>query len=69
MIKIVVNGKRRIIDGPTGIPEFLDLIGITNSHIAVAHNGIVLRSDELSGVSIVEGDKLEIVRAVGGGSY
>ncbi len=67
MIAIVVNGKRRNIDGPTDIPKLLDSLGITGRHFAVAHNGTVLRRDELPGVTIDEGDRLEIVRAVGGG--
>ena len=67
MIDLTVNGKPREIDKEMGLVDFLDSLGINVNAIAVAHNGVVLRKDELPTVTIAEGDTLEIVRAVGGG--
>ena len=67
MIALTINGKDRQIDGPTELTEYLESLGVKMGSIAVAHNGIVLRKDELQGVMLSEGDEVEIVRAVGGG--
>ena len=67
MIALTVNGKAREASGPVSIESYLAEIGITQSHIAVAHNGEVVRRAELSGITLKDGDRLEIVRAVGGG--
>lgn len=67
MIHITVNGKRREIEGPTFVQDFLNNNDIQQVFIAVAHNGAVLHKDEYSRVVLEEGDSLEIVRMVGGG--
>lgn len=67
MIELTVNGKPRELENEMGLVDFLDTLGINKNAIAVAHNGVVLRKDELPDVTIVGGDTLEIVRAVGGG--
>ncbi len=67
MITLTVNGKPREADGPVELPAYLRDIGITQTAIAVAHNGVVIRRTELHTVTLRDGDTLEIVRAVGGG--
>ena len=67
MITLTVNGKPREAEGPVNLVDYLRDIGVTQTHIAVAHNGVVVRRDELAGVTIEDSDHLEIVRAVGGG--
>ena len=67
MIILTVNGKLREAEGPVNLVDYLRNIGVTQTHIAVAHNGVVVRRNELSSVTIEDGDRLEIVRAVGGG--
>ena len=67
MIELTVNGKPRELENEMGLVDFLDTLGINKNTIAVAHNGVVLRKDELPSVTVSQGDTLEIVRAVGGG--
>ena len=67
MIVLTINGKERQLEAPTSLQGYLDSLGISQSHIAVAYNGTVLRKEELSDVTLSDGDKVEIVRAVGGG--
>ena len=43
------------------------LWGVAQQRLAVAYNGTVLRKEELSEITLSQGDRLEIVRAVGGG--
>ena len=49
------------------VPDYLAEIGVTQTAIAVAHNGAVIPRARLDGVTLRDGDTLEIVRAVGGG--
>ena len=67
MITLTVNGKRREASGPMSVPDYLAEIGVTQKAIAIAHNGAVIPRADLSGVTLRDGDALEIVRAVGGG--
>ena len=67
MIVLIVNGKERQLEGPTNLQEYVESLGVNVNNIAVAHNGEVLRRDEMPSVTLQQGDHLEIVRAVGGG--
>ena len=67
MITLTVNGRPREADGPVDLRSYLVDIGITQTAIAVAHNGVVVRKTEIETVTLQDGDTLEIVRAVGGG--
>ena len=67
MITLTVNGKHREAEGPIDLRSYLADIGITQTAIAVAHNGVVIRKTEIGAVTLRDGDQLEIVRAVGGG--
>ncbi len=67
MIQVTVNGKDRELDGPKSLLKFLEENNISPQLIAIAHNGVVLHTNEYGKVSIKEGDSLEIVRMVGGG--
>ena len=53
--------------GPTDLISYLETLNVNMKSIAVAHNGEVVPRDELGGVTLEDGDRLEIVRAVGGG--
>ena len=67
MITLTVNGKPSDLDGPRSLVNYLESLGVTQRHIAVAYNGTVVRKDEMETVTLKDGDRLEIVRAVGGG--
>ena len=67
MITLTVNGKPRQAPRPMAIPDYLAEIGVTQTAIAVAHNGAVIPRAQLAAVTLCDGDTLEIVRAVGGG--
>ncbi|HBJ30601.1 MAG TPA: thiamine biosynthesis protein ThiS [Dehalococcoidia bacterium] len=67
MITLTVNGKPRDLEGPQNLVDYLEALGITQRAIAIAYNGDIIRKNELQQVTLEDGDKLEIVRAVGGG--
>jgi sulfur carrier protein len=68
MINLTVNGKERQLEGPTKLVAFLETLEINPRHVAVARNGGVVRREEWPQVVLEDGDVLEIVRMVGGGS-
>jgi sulfur carrier protein len=67
MIAVKINGQDKTVAESTTLRAYVDSLGVDLQHIAVAHNGTVLRREELPHVVLSEGDRVEIVRAVGGG--
>ena len=67
MISLVINGRDRRLEAPVTVAEYLDSLGLDSQHVAVARNGDVLAREQFGHVVLAEGDRLEIVRPVGGG--
>jgi thiamine biosynthesis protein ThiS len=67
VIRVIVNGEERSLAVETSLSEFLSAHGIDGRRIAVAHNGTVLYREDWPSVVLHEGDRLEIVRIIGGG--
>ncbi len=67
MISVTINGKPYELDGPTSVVDYLEDRGLANRSLAVAINGDVLPRCEFADVTIRDGDRVEIVRPVGGG--
>jgi thiamine biosynthesis protein ThiS len=68
MITVTVNGKPRQLEAEMRLPDLIKWLEINFPRIAVAHNGEVLRKEEHEATIIRDGDTVEIVRMVGGGS-
>jgi len=69
MISLTINGKKVELEGPTPLTEYLADRGLAGRRIAVAVNGVVVRSEQHASVTLGEGDRVEIVRPVGGGTH
>ncbi len=67
MISLSVNGKRRELEGPVKLIDFLESSGVNLQFVAVAHNGDVVARERFSQVVLDDGDVVEVVRPVGGG--
>lgn len=67
MISLTVNGEALTAPGPVSVTQFLEQRNIPTAAVAVALNGNVLLRSEYAGVILQDGDRLEIVRMVGGG--
>ncbi|NQW17533.1 MAG: sulfur carrier protein ThiS [Chloroflexi bacterium] len=67
MISIVVNGKNVELDRPMTVTDYLNQIGFQGRRVAVAVNSEVLQADEYEATEINDGDRVEVVRPVGGG--
>jgi sulfur carrier protein len=67
MIQVTVNGAAHRLEKPLQISGLLEKLALAGKKIAVERNGeIVPRSAHASTV-LADGDRLEIVVAVGGG--
>ena len=67
MIRVTVNGEDHEFPAATPLLEYVSSLGVNLKMIAIAYNGDVLRRDEWAEVILLDGDSLEVVRAVGGG--
>ncbi len=66
-MRITVNGNPREVAEGQPLPALLADLGAAAEHVAVEHNGAVVERADLAGVVLRAGDRLEIVRFVGGG--
>lgn len=67
MIEIILNGERRHFSAPLTLSQLVETLELVGKRIAIEKNGeIVPRSQHVS-TPLANGDRLEIVVAVGGG--
>jgi thiamine biosynthesis protein ThiS len=67
-VTITVNGKAMEIEPGLTIDGLLTLLNVKREYTAVAVNRDVARKAEYATVKLSEGDKVEIVRPMGGGA-
>jgi thiamine biosynthesis protein ThiS len=68
VIVLQINGKQVQLEAPTPLTAYLEKLGVTPRAVAVEHNGVILERDAYATTTLTEGDTVEIVRMVGGGS-
>lgn len=64
---IQLNGERRELAGPASIAELLATLGIVERRVAVELNGRVVPRSEHAQRRLDEGDRVELISAIGGG--
>lgn len=67
MIDIVVNGSGQRHPAPLSVAELLHGMALTGKKVAVERNGEIIPRAEHGATVLADGDRLEIVVAVGGG--
>lgn len=67
-MKITLNGDPFEIAGPLTVSALLAQLGIDPRRVAIEHNLVVLKRGMYEQIRITEGDQIEIVNFVGGGS-
>ncbi len=67
MISITVNGERRDFDAPLSCAELLARLDLAGKRVALERNGEIVPRSRHAGQALADGDRLEIVVAVGGG--
>lgn len=66
-MKIVVNGEERSLPAGTTAAGLLERLELEPGAVVVERNREIVPRDEVAEVELQEGDRLEIVRFVGGG--
>lgn len=62
-----VNGTEMELKQGMNLKDFLESQGYIVGHVAVEHNGSIVRKADLEEVILKNQDQLEIVKFVGGG--
>ena len=65
---ITLNGDRHVLDAPATIAGLLAQLGIDPRRVAVERNFVVIKRDAYATTTIEDGDQIEVVNFVGGGS-
>ena len=66
-VTITLNGEPFELDQPLSVTDLLAKLEIDPRRVAIEHNLTILKRHTFTTVVISEGDRLEIVNAVGGG--
>ena len=67
-MNILINGNTKTIDVPElTVASLVVMLDLTGKRLAIERNGEIVPRSQFSEVLLQEGDKLEIVGAVGGG--
>lgn len=66
-MNIQLNGDRRTTGSATTVAGLLDELGLADKRVAVERNGELVPKSRHADQAIEDGDRIEIVRAIGGG--
>ena len=62
-----INGAERRFDPPLTIQRLVGELGMEGKRVAIERNGEIVPRSRYAEVQLVDGDRLEVVVAVGGG--
>ena len=67
MISVTINGERRQFEAPLNCFELLARLELAGKRVALERNGEIVPRGRHAEERLADGDRLEIVVAVGGG--
>ena len=67
MIELAINGEARSFPASMTIAQLIEALELAGKRIAIERNGEIVPRSQHADTSLVSGDQLEIVVAVGGG--
>jgi len=67
VITLSINGEPRQLPSSTSVAELIEILGYTGKRIALERNGEIVPRSSFATQRLADGDKLEVVVAVGGG--
>ena len=67
MIQVTVNGAAHRLEGPLQVSALLEKLELAGKKVAVERNGEIVPRSAHAATVLADGDRLEIVVAVGGG--
>jgi len=67
VISISINGTTRQFTEPVSVATLIEEMGLTGKRIALERNGDIVPRSMFTTQQLADGDRLEVVVAVGGG--
>lgn len=67
MIELVLNGEARSFSAPLTLGQLVESLDLAGKRIAIERNGEIVPRSQHAATQLADGDRLEIVVAVGGG--
>jgi len=66
-MEVIINGDQHLIDSSYSLMDLLVNLEMTQGQIAVELNGEIIPKSTFQQQQLSDGDKIEIVQAIGGG--
>lgn len=66
-MQIFLNGETRALEANATVAELVESLGLAGRRIAVEVNEEIVPKSEHGGIRLTEGDRVEVVHAIGGG--
>ena len=66
-IRVVLNGAPREFPAPLTFSELIDELSLAGRRLAVERNGEIVPRSRFGEARLADGDRIEVVLAVGGG--
>jgi sulfur carrier protein len=67
MPSFVLNGQPHDCAADTTVAALLESLKLAEKRVAIERNGSIVSKSQHASVVVIEGDRLEIVQAIGGG--
>jgi sulfur carrier protein len=67
VVSIVLNGSARVCNDQATVADLVRDLALEGKRIAVERNGEIVPKSRLAETRLAQGDRIEVVRAVGGG--
>jgi sulfur carrier protein len=67
MINLLINGTHQVFEDPLNVEKLIHHLALVGKKLAIERNGELVPRSRYSECHIADGDRLEIVMAVGGG--
>jgi thiamine biosynthesis protein ThiS len=67
-VRITLNGDPYDLEQPVSVQELLERLNIDPRRVAVEHNMVIVKRHAFAATLVGDGDQVEIVNFVGGGS-
>lgn len=67
IMQIQLNGENRPLDNDTSLLQLLESLDLIGKRLAIEINGEIIPKSEHASHQLQDGDRVEIVHAIGGG--
>ncbi len=66
-LKLFVNGEAQTLTQPCSVADLLDALEMSGRRVAIAVNRNIVVRSRYAAAKLADGDRIEILEAVGGG--